>query len=106
MPGFGLSGQPLSSTAAMGLHLVAIAAAAALSLSLGRRATRRLQPEVEARYDVRAWMRGSLPLWAGAGLTACGETQAAFGRRSIPAEQPVMKPARRSAGDPSRPNNR
>ena len=85
MPGFGLSGRPLSSTAAMGLHLVAIAAAT-MSLSPGRRATRRVQPEVEVRYDVRAWMRGSLPLWAGAGLTACGETQAAFGRRSIPAE--------------------
>ena len=38
------------------------------------------------------------------GLPACGETHAAFGRRSIPAEPPVMKPARRSAGDPSRLN--
>ena len=66
--GFGLYGQPLSSAAAMGLHLVAIAAVAAVSLSLGRRATRRVQPEVEARYDVRAWMRVSLPLWAEAGL--------------------------------------
>ena len=27
-------------------------------------------------------------------------------RRSIPAKQPVMKPTRRSAGDPSRPNSR
>ena len=70
MPGFGLSGQPLSSTAAMGLHLVAIAAAAALSLSLGRRATRRLQPEVEARYDVRAWMRGTAPAPGGGGLNS------------------------------------
>ena len=57
-----------------------------MSLSLGRRATRRVQPEVEARYDVRAWMRVPLPLWAGAGLTACGKTQAAFDRRSIPPE--------------------
>ncbi len=43
-------------------------------------------------------------------LTAGGETQAAFGRRSIPAKQPVMKPTRPSspgggsAGDPSRLN--
>ena len=36
------------------------------------------------------------------GQTAGDETRAAFGRRSIPAKQPVMKPARRSAGDPSR----
>ena len=69
-------------------------------------------------------------------LAACGETQAAFARRSIPAKQPVVKPTRRSrarrdggrvapppvpsapgstrcwrpapetAGDPSRPNSR
>ena len=38
--------------------------------------------------------------------TAGNETYAAFGRRSIPAKQPVVKPARRSAGDPSRPNSR
>ena len=38
------------------------------------------------------------------GQTACGGTRAAFGRRSIPAKQPVMKPTRRSAGDPSRLN--
>ena len=38
------------------------------------------------------------------GQTACDETHAAFGRRSIPAKQPVMKPTRRSAGDPSRLN--
>ncbi len=36
--------------------------------------------------------------------TAGDETRAAFGRRSIPAKQPVMKPTRRSAGDPSRLN--
>ena len=36
------------------------------------------------------------------GQTACGKTHAAFGRRSIPAKQPVAKPTRRSAGDPSR----
>ena len=42
------------------------------------------------------------------GRAAGGGTQAAqfsrwgLGRRSIPAKQPVMKPARRSAGDPSR----
>ena len=41
-----------------------------------------------------------------AGLPAGGETRAAFGRRSIPPKQPVVKPTRRSAGDPSRPNNR
>ena len=41
-----------------------------------------------------------------AGLPAGGETRAAFGRRSIPAKQPVVKPTRRSAGDPSRPNSR
>ena len=35
-------------------------------------------------------------------LTAGGKTHTAFDRRSIPAKQPVMKPARRSAGDPSR----
>ena len=38
--------------------------------------------------------------------TTGSETRAAFGRRSIPAKQPVMKPARRSASDPSRPNSR
>ena len=38
------------------------------------------------------------------GQTAGDETRAAFGRRSIPAKQPVMKPARRSAGDASRLN--
>ena len=38
------------------------------------------------------------------GLTACGETHAAFERRSIPPKQPVVKPTRRSAGDPSRLN--
>ena len=44
-----------------------------------------------------------------AGLTVCGKTHAAqfsrwgLGRRSIPPQQPVMKPTRRSAGDPSRP---
>ena len=44
------------------------------------------------------------------GQTACDETRAAqfsrwgLGRRSIPAKQPVMKPTRRSAGDPSRLN--
>ena len=37
-------------------------------------------------------------------LTAGGQTQAAFERRCIPAKQPVMKPTRRSAGDPSRLN--
>ena len=38
-------------------------------------------------------------------MIAAGEqSRAAFGRRSIPAKQPVMKPARRSAGDPSRLN--
>ena len=36
------------------------------------------------------------------GQTTGDETHAAFGRRSIPAKQPVMKRARRSAGDPSR----
>ena len=36
--------------------------------------------------------------------TAGDETHAAFGRRSIPAKQPVMEPTRRSAGDPSRLN--
>ena len=66
--GFGLSGRPLTSAAAMGLHLVAIAAAAAASLALGKRVLRRVQPRVEARYDVRAWMRVSLPLGAEAGL--------------------------------------
>ena len=39
-------------------------------------------------------------------LTAFGKTHTAFDRRSLPAKQPVMKPTRRSAGDPSRPNNR
>ncbi len=44
------------------------------------------------------------------GQTTGGETRAAqfsrwgLGRRSIPAKQPVMKPTRRSAGDPSRLN--
>ena len=38
------------------------------------------------------------------GLAACGKTHAAFDRRSIPAKQPAMEPARRSAGDPSRLN--
>ena len=43
------------------------------------------------------------PGWRPSGrLTACGKTHTAFDRRSIPAKQPVMKPARRSAGDPSR----
>ena len=39
------------------------------------------------------------------GQTAGDGTQAAFGRRSIPAKQPVMEPRRRSAGDraPRRP---
>ena len=41
-----------------------------------------------------------------AGLPAGGETRAAFGRRSIPPKQPVVKPTRRSAGDPSRLNRR
>ena len=36
------------------------------------------------------------------GQTTSDETHVASGRRSIPAKQPVMKPARRSAGDPSR----
>ncbi len=40
------------------------------------------------------------------GLTAGGGTHAAFGQRSIPAKQPVVEPARRSASDPSRPNSR
>ena len=34
------------------------------------------------------------------GQTAGDETHAAFGRRSIPAKQPVVKPTRRSASDP------
>ena len=44
------------------------------------------------------------------GLAACGETHAAFERRSIPPKQPVVKPTRPSspgggsAGDPSRLN--
>lgn len=65
---FGASGRPLSSAAAMGLHLSAVAAAAAAGLALGRRASRQAPPGVEARYDVRAWMRVALPLWAEAGL--------------------------------------
>ena len=38
------------------------------------------------------------------GQTAGGGTHAAFGQRSIPAKQPVVEPTRRSAGDPSRLN--
>ena len=62
----GVLGVPITSPVAMGLHLLAISGAAALVLGLGRRADR--LPPVEARHEVRTWMRVSLPLWAEAGL--------------------------------------
>lgn len=65
---FWISGPPLSSVAAMGLHLLATTAAAAVGLALGRRASRREPADIEPRYDTRAWMQVSLPLWADAGL--------------------------------------
>ena len=65
---FGLSGRPLTSPAAMGLHLWAMAAAAAIGLALGRRATPPMPRGVQARYDIGAWMQVSLPLWMEAGL--------------------------------------
>ena len=46
------------------------------------------------------------PLAAGSETHAAQFSRWGLGRRSIPAKQPVAKPTRRSAGDPSRPNSR
>ena len=64
----GVLGGSLSSSLAMGLHLVAVSGAAALVLVLGRRAFRLVPRDVEARYEAGTWMRVSLPLWGEAGL--------------------------------------
>lgn len=65
---FALPGDPLTSPAAMGLHLAATAAAAGLALALEHRYRPPVPPGVEARYEVREWLRASLPLWAWTGL--------------------------------------
>lgn len=65
---FGVSGRALSSPAAMGLHLVAVAVAAGLILALGRRAAPPVPSDIEPRYDRRSWVRVSLPLGGEAGL--------------------------------------
>jgi O-antigen/teichoic acid export membrane protein len=57
-------GDPLTSAAAMGLHLVAMAAAAGLCLAFERRHRPPIPPDTEARYEVREWLRASVPLWA------------------------------------------
>ena len=61
---FVLPGDPLTSSAAMGLHLVAVAAAAALCLAFERRHRPPIPADAEARYAVREWLRASVPLWA------------------------------------------
>lgn len=61
---FALPGDPLTSAAAMGLHLVAMAAAAGLCLAFERRHRPPIPPDAEARYEVREWLRASVPLWA------------------------------------------
>ena len=61
---FALSGNPLTSSAAMGLHLVAMVAAAGLCLAFERRYRPPIPPDAEARYEVREWLRASVPLWA------------------------------------------
>ena len=64
---FWLPSRPMTSAGVMCLHLLAIAAAALLSLPLLRLAAARTQFDVPTRYDTRAWIRVSLPLWLGAG---------------------------------------
>ena len=65
---FWLPGRSLTSAGAMSLHLLASATAVALSLGLLRLAAPRPQFDVQARYDTRAWIRVSLPLWLEAGM--------------------------------------
>ena len=65
---FWLPGRPLTGVGAMSLHLLASAAAAAISLTLLRPAAGRTPFDVRARYDTRAWIRVSLPLYLDAGM--------------------------------------
>ena len=60
---FALPGDPLTSSTAMGLHLVAMVAAAGLCLALERRHRPPLPADADARYEVREWLRASVPLW-------------------------------------------
>ena len=64
---FWLPGRPLGSADAMALHLSALAAAAAIAVALARRRHEPPAP-AEVRYDTRAWMRASLPLWGESGM--------------------------------------
>ena len=60
-------GRPLRSADAMALHLMALAGAAMVAMALLQRQSGR-PADVTARYDTRAWLRASLPLWSEAGL--------------------------------------
>ena len=60
---FALPGNPLTSSTAMGLHLVAMVVAAGLCLAFERRHRPPIPADAEARYEVREWMRAAVPLW-------------------------------------------
>ncbi len=66
---FWLADRPLRSADAMGLHLIALSAAAAATLALLRNGRRPPSSGIEPHYDRGAWLRASLPLWMEAGMS-------------------------------------
>ena len=65
---FWMPGEPMRSSDAMGLHLIALAVSATFAFALLQRVSRPPAANREVRYDAGVWLRASLPVWLEAAM--------------------------------------